>query len=182
MVATGNKPVRIADLSDCCSNVVVPLAGDSFPFWLPLLDLPAWEAPAQSLPHQVLPDGFVRGPLAHLAVAPRTETAAPEYSIVTIIDCHKTRKFCNLPAFVERPQALHAHSNFDVVDFAAISLREQVQLVQETDALVSHHDAGTTHVLFLPPEAAAIEIFPAFLPLARLSPRPARGLAHFVGH
>lgn len=63
-------------------------------------------------------------------------------------------------------------------------MKEQIQLVQNTDVLVGHHGAGMTHMLFQAPGTAAVEIFPppkfpliGFKPVASM-----RGISHFVGH
>ncbi|KAK0715991.1 hypothetical protein B0H67DRAFT_582158 [Lasiosphaeris hirsuta] len=179
MVA-GKAPVRKADLPDgCYANVIIPLAGSSSPFWTFLLERREHEVcrtPA-------LIDAFVRRILSHLGLIPRAETAVRADPVVTIIDRKQTRKFRDLDVLAARLRERHPRARFHVVDLAALSLREQVALVQDSDVLVGHHGAGMTHVLFLPAEAAAVEIFPPVFPslgfrhVARM-----RGVTHFVGH
>uniref|UniRef100_A0A914XRD1 EGF domain-specific O-linked N-acetylglucosamine transferase n=1 Tax=Plectus sambesii TaxID=2011161 RepID=A0A914XRD1_9BILA len=52
-------------------------------------------------------------------------------------------------------------ADVEVVSFnkGSKSLEEQLQLIQNTDLLVGMHGAGLTHLLFLPPWAALLEIF-----------------------
>lgn len=47
-----------------------------------------------------------------------------------------------------------------VVDFATISFQEQINIVGNTDVLLGVHGNGLSHILFLPPGASVIEIFP----------------------
>jgi hypothetical protein len=45
-------------------------------------------------------------------------------------------------------------------DFASLSFKQQVNLIGNTDLLLGVHGNGLSHILFLPPEAAVIELFP----------------------
>ncbi|KAK3352889.1 hypothetical protein B0T25DRAFT_568137 [Lasiosphaeria hispida] len=155
-VVTGNTPLRKADLPDgCYANVIIPLAGSSSPFWTLLLEGREHEVCRTT----TLIDAFVRRILTHLNITPRPEIDVRADSVVTIIDRKKTRKFRNLDVFVARLKEKHPRARFSVVDFAALSLLEQVKV------------------------AAAVEIFPPVFPslgfrhVARM-----RGVAHFVGH
>jgi Glycosyltransferase 61 len=47
-----------------------------------------------------------------------------------------------------------------VVDFATISFFEQVNIIGNTDVLISVHSNGLSHILYLPEHAGVIEIFP----------------------
>ena len=47
-----------------------------------------------------------------------------------------------------------------VADFCKLSFQEQVNLIGNTDVLIGVHGNGLSHILFLPENAAAIEIFP----------------------
>lgn len=53
-------------------------------------------------------------------------------------------------------------SNFEyqIVDFAALSFQEQIQVVANTDILLGVHGNGFSHTLFLPSGATVIELFP----------------------
>ena len=48
----------------------------------------------------------------------------------------------------------------NVVDFAASSFAQQLKTIRETDVLVGVHGAGLTHLMFLEPGSAALEILP----------------------
>lgn len=47
-----------------------------------------------------------------------------------------------------------------IVDFAALSFKEQIKIVAQTDILLGVHGNGLSHTLFLPPGATLIELFP----------------------
>jgi hypothetical protein len=47
-----------------------------------------------------------------------------------------------------------------VEDFSTIPFKEQINIIGNTDVLISVHGNGLSHVLFLPPSAQVIEIFP----------------------
>lgn len=47
-----------------------------------------------------------------------------------------------------------------VEDFAKISFSEQIDIIANTDVLIGVHGNGLSHILFLPPNAKVIEIFP----------------------
>ncbi len=47
-----------------------------------------------------------------------------------------------------------------VVDFAQIPFSQQIQTIGNTDVLISVHGNGLSHILFLPPKACVMEIFP----------------------
>ena len=42
-----------------------------------------------------------------------------------------------------------------------LPMKEQLQIIAETDILIGMHGAGLTHALFVPPHATLIELFPA---------------------
>lgn len=52
------------------------------------------------------------------------------------------------------------NAELTVSDFAYISFKEQIQIIANTDVLMSVHGNGLSHVLFLPPTARVLEIFP----------------------
>lgn len=45
-------------------------------------------------------------------------------------------------------------------DFASLSFKQQINLIGNTDLLIGVHGNGLSHILFLPPDAAVIELFP----------------------
>jgi protein O-GlcNAc transferase len=68
-------------------------------------------------------------------------------------------------------------------DFASMSYKEQLEIVQDTDILAGVHGAGLTHGMFLPPGSVMVEILPpglnhkGFRNVAAL-----RGLEYFSSH
>ncbi|KAK4059700.1 hypothetical protein Purlil1_14331 [Purpureocillium lilacinum] len=52
------------------------------------------------------------------------------------------------------------HIKLSVVDFATIPFAEQLKIVRGTDLLVGVHGAGLTHLMFLQPGSAVLELLP----------------------
>jgi capsular polysaccharide biosynthesis protein len=50
---------------------------------------------------------------------------------------------------------------FEIVEAARMSFREQVATFSEASHVIGTHGAGLSHMVFSPPGAAALEIFPA---------------------
>lgn len=177
-VATGNTPIRMSSLEPgtCFGNVIIPLAGSSSPFWTALLE----DVYHETCRTQTLLNAWVRRVFDFLKVTPRPATEVHAHPTITIVERAGTRKFISLDRWVEALKTRYPKSNITVYDFAAISLPEQLRVVQATDVFVGHHGAAMTHSVFLPPEAAVVEILPPVFPmrgfrsLARM-----RGLAHF---
>lgn len=130
----------------------------------PLLDFDAWALP--------LAEEFRRFVLtAHGLAADAARPNGPlrvtlivreDYRAHAHADAgHVQRKFANAPAL---KAALTAMSGVTVrvVALEALSLREQLALVVETDVLVGMHGAGLVHALFLPPWAGVVELYPAY--------------------
>lgn len=55
------------------------------------------------------------------------------------------------------PMAHVRGDNFDRLTFA-----EQLKIVSSTDILISMHGAGLSHILFMPPHSAVLELFPNY--------------------
>jgi hypothetical protein len=72
----------------------------------------------------------------------------------------KTRKLANLDRFVETVRSRYPRSSVNVADFATLALKDQVDLVQQTDVYIGHHGAAMGHLLYLRPESAMVEILP----------------------
>jgi hypothetical protein len=51
------------------------------------------------------------------------------------------------------------HCKLQVVDFAAISFKEQLQTIANTDFFIGVHGNGLTHLLFLPNHASVLEYY-----------------------
>lgn len=68
-----------------------------------------------------------------------------------------------MPAVEEKLlQALQAKEGVVVkkYDFSRLSFAEQVHIIGHTDLLISVHGNGLSHILFLPPKARVVEIYP----------------------
>ncbi|KAJ9165095.1 DUF563-containing protein [Coniochaeta hoffmannii] len=177
-VATGNTPIRMSSLEPgaCFGNVIIPLAGSSSPFWSALME----DVYHETCHTQVLLNTWVRRVFNFLDITPRSATDVHAHPTITIVERAHNRKFIALDRWLETLKSLYPKSNITVYDFAAISLQEQLRIVQGTDVFVGHHGAAMAHTIFLNPEAAVVEIFPPVFPmrgfraLARM-----RGLAHF---
>ena len=179
-MATGNALMRRSAIAPdtCFGHVILPLAGSSSPFWSALLEAVYHE----TCRTQFLLNTFLHRLFDLLQLTPRPASEVNASPTVTIIDRKRTRKFIDLDRWVATLRKKHPGSVINVVDFATISLLDQVKLVQSTDVLVGHHGAGMTHVLFLPPEAAVVEIMPPWFPTRGFrSVARMRGLTHFSG-
>lgn len=111
---------------------------------------------------------------------------APKELVVTIIDRRKEsshaadRLIQNMDALVEalRASVQRVPTRIQVVDFAKMSLVEQVLTARRTHVLVGMHGAGLTNLLWLPWQGAAVvELFPVKAP----SYHWFRGLARLRG-
>jgi protein O-GlcNAc transferase len=96
----------------------------------------------------------------HVDIRPRPVNKPAKYPTITIVDRRETRVLFDLDRMVDTVRAWHPNSTSNVVDLATLSLRDQVQLSVDTDVLVAVHGAGLTHALWLPADAAVIEIRP----------------------
>jgi hypothetical protein len=67
----------------------------------------------------------------------------------------------------------------ELVDFARMSPREQIQLAQSASTLVGQHGAGLVHMLWMPAGSTVIEIAP---PLPQQVEHIFERLAHVMGH
>lgn len=70
-------------------------------------------------------------------------------------DAHKGRRILNEPALIQ----LLEKYGFDIVCMGTLSLREQINLMANTNVLVGPHGAGMAHCLFMPEKSLVIEIF-----------------------
>jgi protein O-GlcNAc transferase len=175
-VVTGNKPLRLSQLgSGCYGNVIIPLAGSSSPFWTLL----GQDINDQICANTVLINTFVRRLFRHLGIESRRHTV--RHPVITIIDRQSTRKLFKIEEYVENLRHKYPGLTINLVDFAAISLHEQVVLVQNTDILVGHHGAGMAHTLFLPDQSSVVEIFPPTFKTAGFGQfSKMRGLTYFA--
>lgn len=74
------------------------------------------------------------------------------------------RRFANETEMTGTAEGVFPKAVVSVVDLGAMSLEEQLQLINQTDLLIGMHGAGMTHALFLPEGARVIEFFPRHFP------------------
>ncbi|TPX12147.1 uncharacterized protein E0L32_007033 [Thyridium curvatum] len=178
-MVTGNAPIRRSDLQPgtCFKNVILPMAGSSSPFWSALLET-NYHDPCQT---RFLLDTFIRRLFRFLNIAPRPAGDIHEDPTITIIDRKKTRRIIDMDSKRQALERAYPRSQINIVDFATITIEDQVRLMQATDVLVGHHGAGITNILYLPPDAAVVEIFPPFFSMRGFrSIARMRGLTHFA--
>ncbi|KAL1889483.1 hypothetical protein Sste5346_008861 [Sporothrix stenoceras] len=187
--APGNPIVKLQDMIDYHVkvpapllvpggkvNIIVPMSGASNPLWqndwfvkdcnnAPLLKLLV----RRVFEHHHVP----------FAIGPRPIAGGNEKDItVTFIDRRGTRQLVNHEPLFEKLQGRYPNVIIDKVDFATLSLRDQLRLVQDTDILVGVHGAGLTHTMFMREGAGAVvEIQPE-----NLGHKGFRNLAAMMGH
>lgn len=144
---------RIRDLneSEPISDIIIPFAGGSNPLWQG-----DWEDIVCR--DSTLVKTFSSRVLSLYGVA--TPIKENDKVIVTYIRRTNTRKLINETAHMEALRKEIPNMKLNVVDFGAISFAEQLKIVRETDLLVGVHGAGLTHLMFLQPGSAALEILP----------------------
>ncbi|KAI7786177.1 glycosyltransferase family 61 protein [Diaporthe eres] len=158
-IVTGRKPIRKSSLrATCFGNVILPLPGCGSPFWSHLLDTGYQE----HCPSQTLLTTFVNRVFGFYGIVPRPVTEIHANPTITIVQRKKNRKFMSLDRWVPILKERYPQATIDVVDFADISVEEQLRLVQSTDILMGHHGAALTHTIFLSPESTVVEILPRY--------------------
>ena len=174
-LVTGNPPIRASTLNDTClGTVILPLPGSSSPFWDS-----HWQD--RDCHTKFLLEPFLRRIYRTLNM--ETHKRLTENTVVTIIDRKGTRKIWHLAEHVEHLRKNYPDVTFNVVDFATIPLRDQIETVRNTDVLVGAMGAGFTHILFLPEDATVVELmtpgthYSGFRNLAKM-----RGLPYFTSH
>jgi hypothetical protein len=173
---TGHDPIHLSQLnSTCMGDVILPLAGSSSPFWES-----HWTD--RNCRQKFMLDPFIRRIYRHLGI--EANQRLHEETVVTIIQRRGgTRKIWNLESHVAHLQSVFPKTTFDIVDFATLNLRQQIETVSQTDVLVGVMGAGMTHILFLPEESTVAELmtpgthYSGFRNLAKQ-----RGLPYFTSH
>ncbi|KAF4212940.1 hypothetical protein CNMCM8980_000492 [Aspergillus fumigatiaffinis] len=93
------------------------------------------------------------------------------------------RRLVDMEEYLARLQEDFPLVKVQSFDFASMSYKEQLEIVQDTDILAGVHGAGLTHGMFLPPGSVMVEILPpglnhkGFRNVAAL-----RGLEYFSSH
>jgi protein O-GlcNAc transferase len=149
-------PIRLQDVSDATQinleNIIVPLPGGANPFWQG-----DWEP--LSCDRSELLQTFSRRVLDFYMIG---DDLGPEDRplALTFIDRTTKRRLINQGPYIERLRAKYATFDIRVVDLAAMTFSEQLQIIRHTDILAGVHGAGLTHAMFLPPRSTVVEILP----------------------
>ena len=168
------KPTQfLADMGsapelECLDNVVIPLPGGSNPLWQG-----DWEArPCDQSP---LLDVFRHRILHHFGVHPQRE---PKANVtLTFVARRKSRRLLQEDHLLSLLRSRYPDVIVQAVDFAAIPLAEQLQVIRNTDVLAGVHGAGLSHAIFLPAASSVVEILPP-----SLGHKGFRNLAKLLGH
>lgn len=166
---------RLSDLppDEPATDVILPLAGGSNPIWQG-----DWKD--RDCTESSLIDTFVQRiyDLYNIGTPPRQ----PEV-IVSFVHREGARELLNETEHIELLREGIPHAKIEVVDFAKMTLPEQIKATRKTDVLVGAHGAGLTHTMFLQPGSALVEISPidfnhkGFRNLAQT-----RGIQYFRSH
>jgi len=81
--------------------------------------------------------------------------------VVTFINRTEGRRLMNQDILLDAIRTAMPFVKLQVIDFAAISFTEQIQIVRDTDILLGVHGAGLTHAMWLRPGSAVAEIMPS---------------------
>ena len=77
---------------------------------------------------------------------------------VTLLVRPNNRKILNLDLLVNHLKTFPI--NLSIHSFDTMSLKKQIAIISQTDVFVSMHGAALAHIIFLPPSAKVIELFP----------------------
>ena len=168
------RPItRISKISDIdfrdAENIILPLPGASNPMW-------HGNTKTHSCSHSSLLDVFARRVMDHYGVDRRTKKGDSPLTL-TFIDRRGKRQLLGKESYIQELQRTHPEIEIKMVDFAALSIVEQLKVARGTDILVGVHGAGLTHSLFLPRGSAVVEIIPA-----EFEHKGFRNMAQLLGH
>jgi EGF domain-specific O-GlcNAc transferase len=160
MMLTGRPPIRRSELlpGQCFAGIILPLAGSSSPFWHAL----GGESLPEPCSQRFLINALTRRVFDHLDISarPLDGRGLNMHPSITVIDRQGTREIEDMEILVALLESRQPESDITVVDFADLSVADQIQLVQDTDILVGYHGAAMGHLLYLPPASAVVEIIP----------------------
>lgn len=142
----------MSELNDTClGTVILPMTGHSSILWDE-----AWNS--TNCTESVL-DFQTKFALQYMGLdtAPRLT----EGTVLTIINrthTSRTRQLWNIDAHTDSLRRTFPDVTVQVLDFASIPLRDQIEIIRNTDVLVAAMGAGLTHMLFLNAESTVAEI------------------------
>ncbi|KJZ68787.1 hypothetical protein HIM_11818 [Hirsutella minnesotensis 3608] len=144
---------RIQDLNatEPVSNIIIPFAGGSNTLWQG-----DWED--LLCRDSSLVKTFVSRVVALFEIA--TPVKDDDQVVVTYIRRTNTRKLLDEDTHMQALREAIPHINLQVIDFATIPFVEQLAIIRGTDLLIGVHGAGLTHLMFLQPASALLEILP----------------------
>ncbi|KAJ5777759.1 DUF563 domain-containing protein [Penicillium odoratum] len=168
---TKKPALRSKDLPDNTTfdNIIIPLAGAGNTLWQG-----DWEV--NSCEKSALLNTFANRVLSMYGLND-TEPRHNEKITFTFINRASGRKLVNQTQYLKRLQEEYPLVKVQSIDFAAISYKDQLQIIQESDILAGVHGAGLTHGIFLPPGSAMVEILPP-----GLNHKGFRNVASLRGH
>lgn len=73
-----------------------------------------------------------------------------------------SRKVKNEEELISHMQAAFPRASVKGVQLDQLSFKRQLETIVNTDILISMHGAGLSHILFLPPHAGVVEMFPLY--------------------
>jgi protein O-GlcNAc transferase len=151
---SNKPPVRVKDLPNdsYLQNIVVPLPGGSNPFW-------QGDWSIHSCEDSALLRTFSRRVLSFYGLSSPQPRRGSQL-VLTFIDRTSTRRLVNKETFLAELKSKYPRVTVQNYDFAAIPLKQQLKIIQNTDILVGVHGAGLTHGFFLSPRSAVVEILP----------------------
>jgi protein O-GlcNAc transferase len=162
--------IRLKDISQHTNieNIIVPLPGGSNPLWQGDWDIHACERSEllRTFTNRVLDLYQIDASVPHSGDL-----------VLIYIDRKGSRRLVDYVSDFEELKATIPHVKVQIIDFAAISFEEQLQIIRETDVLVGVHGAGLTHGMFLREGSVIVEILPA-----GLDHKGFRNLAGVMGH
>ena len=169
----GGRPLRrLSQLSNSdlqSESLIFPLAGKSNPIWQG-----DW-SPHLCAKSELL-QVFTNRVLRHHGLKPSVKKVDDTSLILTWIDRRGSRGLVDQDSHIQKLKKTYPKVHIDVVDFANLTMKDQLATVQKTDILAGVHGAGLTHAMFLPPGATLVEIQPP-----ELRHRGFRNEAHLAG-
>lgn len=104
--------------------------------------------------------------LSRFALMPKRALDATSALVMTLLSRRDyqgrvvRRKLLNEADVMVHFQRLYPRAKVRSIDASLLTMKEQLELMQDTDVLIGMHGAGMVNVLWLPPGASVIEIFP----------------------
>lgn len=134
------------------TNLIVPLAGSSNPFWQD-----QWVA--LNCGESALLKTFSDRVLDFYNISENVSRSKRQL-VVTFVDRQAKRRLLQKAEYIDALKLTFPDMDVRVVDFAELDLAAQIRVAHSTDILVGVHGAGLIHGMFLPPHSAVVEIQP----------------------